>query len=132
MDQRFITDICCAVGTSPTEKFLVFANQIKNNWIMEDIKTSSEIIDKLDKLYKNMVHDGTWINTNEKDTKIVALTSSFQEIKKKVGELAKHVMFSVGGGDSRKGSGGKSKSPDGGANVGVYIHAGLLDAYLYA
>ena len=42
---------------------------------MKDIKTSLEIIVKLDKLYKNMVHDGTRINTNEKETKIVALAS---------------------------------------------------------
>jgi hypothetical protein len=78
------------------EKFLYFVDGLKNDWIMEDIKTSSEIIVKLDKLYKNMVHDGTWINTNKKETKIVALTSFFQEIKKKVGELAKRVTFSGG------------------------------------
>ncbi len=95
-DQRFITNIFCAVSSSPMEKFLYFVDGLKNDWIMEDIKTSSEIIVKLDKLYKNMVHDGTWINTNKKETKIVALTSFFQEIKKKVGELAKRVTFSGG------------------------------------
>ena len=79
-------------------------------------KTSKrQIIVKLDKLYKNMVHDGTWTNTNKKDNKIVALTSSFQEIKKKAGELAKCVTFS--GGDSTKGGEGKSKSSDGGAKT---------------
>ena len=64
-----------------------------------------------------MVHDGTWINTNEKDTKIVALTTSFQEIKRKVGELAKREKFSGGGGDSKKGGDGKPKSSGGGAKT---------------
>jgi hypothetical protein len=44
---------------------------------MEEITTSSDIIVKLDKMHKNMVADGSWVTTNEKDTKIVALTLSF-------------------------------------------------------
>ena len=40
---------------------------------MEDISLPSEIIKKLDKMHRNMVADGSWINTNKKDTKIVVL-----------------------------------------------------------
>jgi hypothetical protein len=40
---------------------------------MEDISELAEIIQKLDKMHCNMA-DGSWLNTNKKDTKIVALT----------------------------------------------------------
>jgi len=108
---------CFALSSSPTEKFLLFVDQLKTQWIMEEITTSSAIIVKLDKMHKNMVADGSWVTTNEKDTKIVALTSSFQEIRKRVGELAKRVSFSgdnKSGGDSKKNGGGKGNATDGG------------------
>jgi len=116
-DQRFITNLFRALSSSPTEKFLLFVDQLKNQWIMEEITTPSDIIVKLDKMHKNMVTDGTWVTTNKKDTKIVALTSSFQEIRKRVGELTKHVSFSgdKSGGDSKKNGGGKGNTTDGGA-----------------
>ncbi len=54
-----------------------------------------------------MVADGSWLNTNEKDTKIVALTSAIQEVKKKYSELAMKVLFDGGpkGGSSNKNGG---------------------------
>ncbi len=116
-DQHFITNRFHAVGTSSTKKFLVFVDQLKSQWIMEDLTTSSETIVKLDKMHKNMVADGTWINTNKKDTKIIALALSFQEICKHVSKMAKFVTFSgdnKGGGDSKKGGGGKTNSTNGG------------------
>ena len=60
---------------------------------MEEISLSSEIISKLDKMHRNMVADGTWTNTNKKDTKIVALTSLVNDMKTKYGMLAKKVSF---------------------------------------
>jgi hypothetical protein len=93
-DQRFITNLFRALSTSPTEKFVLFIDQLKFQWIMEEITSSSNIIKRLNKMHRNMVADGTWVTTNKKDTKIVALTSSFQEIWKRVGELAKRVSFS--------------------------------------
>ncbi len=99
---------------------MLFVNQLENQWIMEEITTSSDIIVKLDKMHKNMVADGLWATTNEKDTKIIALTSSFQEIHKKVGELAKHISFSGdkgGGDDQKKNGGGKRNATDGGAKT---------------
>ncbi len=47
-DQRFITNLICAISTSPTEKFQNFVNQIKSSWIMEDISDPAKIILKLD------------------------------------------------------------------------------------
>jgi len=74
-DQRFITNLFRALEASPTKKFVSFVDQHKNSWIMEDISLPSEIIAKLDKMHRNMVVDGSWTTTNEKDTKILALTT---------------------------------------------------------
>jgi hypothetical protein len=38
-DQRFITNLFRALSSSPTEKFLLFVDQLKNQWIMEEITT---------------------------------------------------------------------------------------------
>jgi len=120
-DQRFIMNLFRALSRSPTEKFLLFVDQLKNQWIMEEITTSSDIIVKLDKMHKNMVANGSWVTTNKKDMKIVALTPSFQEICKKVGKLAKRVSFSGeqkgGGGDKKKNGGGKGNATDGDAKT---------------
>jgi hypothetical protein len=77
---------------------------------MDDITHPSNIIQKLDEMHCNMVTDGSWLNTNEKDTKIVALTSTIQEVKKKYGELAKKISFNGGpkGGSSNKKSSASS------------------------
>ena len=108
-DQRFITNLFRAVSTSPTEKFQTFIDTLKSNWIMEEISDPAAIILKMDKMHRNMVADGTWSNTNEKDTKIVALTSALDTVKKRFGELAKKVGFSSDG----KGEGG-AKNNNGG------------------
>jgi hypothetical protein len=50
-DQHFVTNLFCALETSPTEKFLSFVDQLKSSWIMEDISLPSEIITKLDKMH---------------------------------------------------------------------------------
>jgi hypothetical protein len=92
-NQRFITNHFCALETFPTVKFLSFVDQLKISWIMEDISLPSDIIQKLDKMHQNMVADGSWTNTNEKDTKIVALTSMVNDMKMKYGMLAKKVSF---------------------------------------
>ncbi len=58
----------------------------------------------MDKMHHNMVADGTWLNTNKKDTKIVALTYAIQEVKQKFGDHTKKVLFT---GSTRAGSSGK-------------------------
>jgi hypothetical protein len=56
-----------------------------------------------------MVADGTWLNTNKKDIKIITLTSALQEVKKKFGDLAKKVSFNQDKPNGkRKASGDKS------------------------
>jgi hypothetical protein len=79
-DQRFTTNLFRALETFPTEIFLSFVDQLKSSWIMEDISLPSDIIQKLDKMHRNMVADGSWLNTNKKDTKIVALTSMVHDM----------------------------------------------------
>jgi hypothetical protein len=119
-NRRFITNLFRALSSSPTKKILFFVDQLKTQWIMEELTTSSEITLKCDKMRKNMVVDGSWVTTNKKDTKIIALNSLFQEIKKRVGELAKRVSFSgnqKGSGDTKKDGGGKAKATDGGAKT---------------
>ena len=92
-DQRFITNLFRALEASPTKKFVSFVDQHKNSWIMEDISLPSEIIAKLDKMHRNMVADGSWTTTNEKDTKIVVLTTMVDNTRKKYGALTKKVSF---------------------------------------
>ncbi len=77
----------------PPKIFVSFVDQLKSSWIMEDISLPSEIIKKLDKMHCNMVADGSWINTNEKDTKIVALITMVNDVKTKYGALAKKVSL---------------------------------------
>jgi hypothetical protein len=111
-DQRFITNLFRALKTSPTKKFLAFVDQLKSQWIMEDILEPAEIIQKLTKMHCNMVADGSWLNTNEKDTKIMVLTLAIQEVKKNSGYLTNKVSFdgpTKGGSSGKKGS---SKSPN--------------------
>ncbi len=75
-DQHFITNLFRALESFPTEKFLSFDDQLKSQWIMEKISDPTQIFLKLDKMHHNMVVDGTWLNTNKKDTKIFALASA--------------------------------------------------------
>ncbi len=77
---------------------------------MEDISLPSEIIQKLDKMHHNMVADGSQLITNKKDTKIVALASAIQDVKKKYGELAKKVSFDSGTKGTSSGKKGNSSS----------------------
>jgi hypothetical protein len=103
-----------AAGSSPTEKLLYFVDGLKNDWIMENIKTSSEIIVKLDNCIRTwfMMAHGS-IPTRKKPRLCSHLFLSGNQ--NKVGELAKCMTFS--GGDSKKGGEGKSKSSDGGAKT---------------
>jgi hypothetical protein len=112
-DQRFITNLFCVLETPPTKIFLSFVDQLKSSWIMEDISLPSDIIQKLDKMHRNMVADGSWLNTNEKDNKIVALTSMVQDMKTKHGMLTKKVSFK---GDTTPSS--PKKKGDGSSNDG--------------
>jgi hypothetical protein len=112
MDQRFITNLFRALETSPSKKILAFVDQLKSQWIMEDISEPAEIIQKLHKMHRNMVAYGSLLNINENDTKIVALTLAIQEVNRKFGDLAKKVSFD---GSPKGGSSGKkggSKSPN--------------------
>jgi hypothetical protein len=63
-------------------------------------------------MHHNMVSNGSWLITNEKVTKIMALTSAIQEVKKKYGEMSKKVSFDSGakGGSSSKKGGASSAS----------------------
>jgi hypothetical protein len=113
-DQRFITNLFRALKTSPTKKILAFVDLLKSQLIMEDISQPAEIIQELDKMRRNMLADGSWLNKNEKDTKIVALTLAIQEVdkRKKLGNLAKKVSFE---GSPKGGFSGKTsclKSPN--------------------
>jgi hypothetical protein len=84
---------------------------------MREICDPTKIIVKLDKMHCNIFADGTWVSSNEKDTKIIALTSSIQEIKKKFGKLQKNGFFADikpvdggGGGAKVKPKGGTKSS----------------------
>ena len=71
----------------PHQENLSFVDQLKSSWIMEDISLHSKIIQKLDNMHHNMVADGSWNNTNEKDSKTAALASMVNDMKTKYGML---------------------------------------------
>ena len=110
-DQRFITNLFRALESSPTEKFLSFVDQLKSQWIMEDISLPSDIILKLDKMHRNMVADGSWVNTNDKDTKIVALTTAIQDVRKKYEAMKVSFEGGTKGGSAGAKGKGSSASP---------------------
>jgi hypothetical protein len=59
---------------------------------MEEVTNQATILTSLDKMYKNMVANGTWVNSNDKDTKIVALTTQLKQATKKLNKLEKKVQ----------------------------------------
>ncbi len=77
---------------------------------MEEVTNQATILTGLDKMYKNMVANGTWVHSNNKDTKIVALTTQLKQATKKLHELKKKVQTPAksnqgnkhGGGDTSK------------------------------
>jgi hypothetical protein len=88
----FITNVFCASLISPTKKFVTFVDTLKNCWIMEEVTNQATILTSLDKMYKNMVADRIWVNSNDKDTKIVALTTQLKQATKKLNKLKKKVQ----------------------------------------
>jgi hypothetical protein len=89
---HFITNVFRTSLTSPTKKFVTFVDTLRNRWIMEEVTDQATILTSLDKMYKNMVADGTWVNSNDKDTKIVAITTQLKQATKKLNELKKKVQ----------------------------------------
>ena len=83
----FLTNVFWACLTTPTEKFELFGDELKRKWIMEEITDPSDVISKLDKMHKNMVMEGEWKNTNEKDTKVVALTTKLKQAGNRLKKL---------------------------------------------
>jgi hypothetical protein len=83
----FITNVFCTSLTSPTKKLVTFVDTLKSCWIMEIVTNQATILTSLDMMYKNMVADGTLVNSNDKDTKIVALTTQLKQATKKLNKL---------------------------------------------
>jgi hypothetical protein len=88
----FITYVFHTSLTSLTKKCVTFVDTLKNCLIMEEVTNQAPILTSLDKMYKNMAADGTWVNSNDKDTKIVALTTQLKQATKKLNELEKKVQ----------------------------------------
>jgi hypothetical protein len=91
-ERCFITNVFHASLTSPTKKFVTFVNTLKNCWIMEEVTDQATILTSLNKMYKNIVANRTWVNSNDKDTKIVTLTTQLKQATKKLNELKKKVQ----------------------------------------
>ena len=106
-DRRFLTNVFRACLTTPTEKFEVFVEGMKQDWIMEKLTDRNEVISSLDKMYKNMLAEGTWKNTNEKDTKVVALTSKLRKTDDKLKSVQKQLEAVQQGQGRRAGKGGQ-------------------------
>jgi hypothetical protein len=106
----FITNIFCASLTSPTKKFVTFFDTLKNRWIMEEVTNQATILTSLGKMYKNMVANGTWVNNN-KDTKIVTLTTQLKQATKKLNKLEKKIQNPTKSNHGNKCGGGGADTP---------------------
>ena len=69
---------------------------------MEKISDKNEVVSNMDKMYKNMLAEGTWKNTSEKDTKIVALSTKLDKTNEKLKEVKKQLANAHGNGPSEK------------------------------
>ncbi len=106
MERCFIKKVFCSCLTSPTKKFVTFVNTLKKCWIMEELTNQATILSSFKKMYKNMVADGSWVNSNNKDMKIIALTTQLKQATKKLNELEKKVLQ-----NPSKSNGGNKKDP---------------------
>ena len=97
--------------TTPTEDFETFVKNAKQKWIMEESgwTTSSELIDHMDRMYKNMLADGSWKNTNEKNDKIIALSTTLQNTNAKLKKVEKMLTETKKAGGKSGGGGGDDK-----------------------
>ena len=86
-DDHFLTEFFRACEATKNEKFENIVSTAKTNWITHKEKDKSVIINDLSNVYKNMVAEGVWNKTSDKDAKIIALTSQIEGSKKKFGEL---------------------------------------------
>ena len=57
----------------------------KSDWITGKITDKNVIINNLNGLYRNMIADGSWKKFSSVDSKIIALTTQVQNLKKQLG-----------------------------------------------
>ena len=108
-DDHFLTEFFRACEATKNEKFENIVSTAKTNWITHKEKDKSVIINDLSNVYKNMVAEGSWNKTSDKDAKIIALTSQIEGSKKKFGEFDERIKALKSG----KPAGKKSEKADG-------------------
>ena len=77
--RRFLTNLFCACKTTPTEKCETFVESLKQKWTMEERIDHIDVIDRMDRTHENLVTNGSWKDTNDKNTKVVALTTELEK-----------------------------------------------------
>ena len=99
---RFLTKLFCALDTCPVERFKAFVIQIKQRWIMEEIKDGYEIAKNLVKLSNNMGANSEWKLNTTKNQKFIALTTKIGQIEGRLKSPETRLKISSVGGGSRK------------------------------
>eukprot|EP00957_Ditylum_brightwellii_P200407 15278294-Ditylum_brightwellii.AAC.1 len=90
-DNTLLTKLFCAVKATTNKKFAAILNQHKMAWITGKIKDKNTIDDDLTTIYRNMVAEGSWDKTSNKDAKILALTTSYEASKNCMADLEKRI-----------------------------------------
>eukprot|EP00957_Ditylum_brightwellii_P175306 13345873-Ditylum_brightwellii.AAC.1 len=74
-DNTLLTKLFCAAEATTNKKFVAIVDQQKVALITGKIKDKNTIVDDLTMIYHNMVAEGSWGKTSNKDAKILALTT---------------------------------------------------------
>ena len=86
-DDTLLTELFRAAEATKNEKFAGIVDNHKTQWITGKITDKNTIIQDLDKIYRNMVAEGSWGKTSDKDAKILALTTQYEKSKSRMAEL---------------------------------------------
>jgi hypothetical protein len=82
-DDTWLTYFFKAAKTCKNEKFLRRVEDYYDKWVTGEMTEKSDIVGKLCQLYKNFVASNEWKKGTEKDSKIIALATRVDEVKKK-------------------------------------------------
>ena len=85
---RYLEDMFRALGTCTCEDFTRVYKGLEQDWIQETPGVTKEMIcTKLLQTFTNLEAKGTWGKACDKESKIIALTTKTEELKKKVKSL---------------------------------------------
>eukprot|EP00957_Ditylum_brightwellii_P159161 12113572-Ditylum_brightwellii.AAC.1 len=100
-DDTLLIELFCAAKATTNKKSVAIVDQQKVAWITGKIKDKNTIVDDLTMIYRNMIAEGSWAKTSNKDAKILALTTLYEASKNHMADLEKRIK-KLGGGEKLK------------------------------